>query len=221
MTQTTLAAPVSNNMLIPTAIVIAIMYRDGCNYKTAESYELSNSSALTLDVIEHAMEEIGTEDVLSNQWGLPSLSPVNHPSESAGPDDHCYNEITDITYLYSADESDAHHEKWMNDISVIVEAVKNEGLPEWFVEEQSIIDSAIADAKATLTNSGYTMLNKAENAERTAQALPLHIDKELLLRVAAIGLTNNHLITFLIEQNVGSGADLYALQAAITRNLDA
>lgn len=200
---------------IPTGILINIMYRDGANWKSSETFLIPNSEGLSEEVIQEAFDDIGEDEVLSMQWGLPSMAPISHPAESAGPDDHCYNEIQGITYLYDNEKSGVMSSTWDNDISVVVEAVKNNGTPDWFAFETYVEDKLISESKQNLLSQNYVVMTKSDSEELATRTLPHGIDMDLLLKVASVALTNNNLIEFLQKNDISDHKALINLQAGI------
>lgn len=203
----------------PVSVLISIMYRDGGNNKFADNFTISNDNKLPESVVMDVIEKVCGEEIIPMQWGLPSMSPISHPDEECSPDDHCYNEIEVIKMLSKDDENNDFYQSADVDVQDIADALEKGGTKEWFECDNSIREEKVSIAKRALEGEGYTLLSKNEKSDLDARTLPFGVDRDLLLKVASIGLTNNNLIEFCEKEGVAEHKELAALQSAILNNL--
>lgn len=207
------------NSKVPAGIVICMQYRDGYGDKISDTYLLSNNNELDSKTILDAFEEhIGSGDILARQYGLPNLAPISTEYEDGGPSGHCYMQVLNVELVYTdAEYAEARRDYiiWDNDISIVVDAALNGGVKEWSDIEEAARKSAANSHISALEGMGYVVRSKAEEDTLKAQTLPAHINKNLLITVANVGLTNNALIQFLRDECRFKMSDIYNLQASL------
>lgn len=114
-------------MIIPKKVTLDIMYRDACNFKNCETYELSNSTGLSKQKIKNAIDKlIDMEGVISEYYGInDGLAPIDNeflPTPESGID-HSFVEIQDVDF-----DEDVEPTEPIGDISVVVDAVSKPAL---------------------------------------------------------------------------------------------
>lgn len=151
-----------SQQLTPNFIVVDMTYRDNSNFRRSATFKITNDKKLSSEVICEAFNDIGNNDIVPMQWLLPSLSPLSHPDEPTNYLDHCYMEITGVEYIYDGQYThfDNTHD---NDISEIVDAVKNGGSIDYQKYDELTKKTQIEEAKALLIASGYTVTSPTED----------------------------------------------------------
>lgn len=139
----------------PKYIILEMTYRNISNFRRTETFKLSNDKGITADVIREAFDEIGESDIVPMQWSLPTLSPLSHPDEPTNDLDHCYMEISSIEYFYDGEHG--HFDNTHEDVSDVVEAVKNGGCKEYKQFDASLKEEQIESAKKLLLSKGYAI----------------------------------------------------------------
>lgn len=138
-------------MLIPNFVILEMMYRDGCNYKTSKDFHVTNEKNLTEEYISKILNRfllINEDGVIANYYDLPSLAPVDNEFISAQGDDHSFTEFTG--YHFSKGPTDNEHD---TDISEILHLMKS---PELVAEKRK---EALAEA-IKQTQKQLTELNE-------------------------------------------------------------
>jgi hypothetical protein len=207
---------------IPVGILLESMYRDAGNWKTGYRHVITNTEQLEEATIASAFAFIGDDQVTMARYDLPNGAPICHPDEPCGEDDHCYMEIIDITYLYN----DAAYQAALRDaelhdtdIAVTVTATqsKEKATPSWLEICAAIHQQRIDDAVSVLDEAGHAVIKNAKLDDIQSRLLPRDIDRETLVRVASVALTNNKLLTFLNDECEIPFKEAYALQAALAK----
>lgn len=145
----------------PKYIILEMTYRNNSNFRHSETFKLSNDKGITADAIREAFDKIGESDIVPMQWSLPTLSPLSHPDEPTNDLDHCYMEISSIEYFYDGEHG--HFDNTHEDVSDVVDAVKNGGCEEFKKYEADLKKTAIENAKSLLLGSGYTVKSPNED----------------------------------------------------------
>lgn len=170
----------------PKYIILEMTYRNNSNFRRTETFKMSNDKGVTADAIREAFDKIGEGDIVPMQWSLPSLSPLSHPDEPTNDLDHCYMEISIIDYFYDGEHGrfDNTHE----DVSDVVEAVKNGGCKEYKQFDASLKKEKIDSAKKLLLSQGYTITS---------------LDKEVSVMLADSGTDEAVTATINTTSNLG------------------
>ncbi len=209
---------------IPAGVFIGLSYRDGCNGKNADSFLIANPGELSRKDIEAAFEHIGTEDIVGMQWGFPNLAPFDHDEEDIGDNDcdHSYMTLmSDIMFLDEdayADQNKRYPESDEN-LSYFVAATKNDGSDAYHARSAELKLQHANKAKGVLESQGYKILTEQEYAELKRPTLPSYIDDALLMKAAAIGMSNPQLVGMLQQAGYETSA-IYSLQADLTKQLE-
>jgi hypothetical protein len=186
------------------AVSICLRYTDGGNWKQSESYILDNPDNIPFEDIDAAFNEIDSENVVPLQWGLPSLSTVDHEDMEVGEnsEQHCYHMLQDLHPLYEAEYTLACKEmpKADNTLTTILAAIKRGQSEEYEARGTALKASKIAEAKKVLKDNGHHVFTQLEFDCMIERMLPVGLDRELLLTVASVGLSNSNLITFLMDR---------------------
>lgn len=149
---------------IPPFIVMDLMYRDGANYKTSESYSFKNDSGLTMaQLTEWLNEYMPTEEILASKHGLPNLAPLDNITDIGNDDDHCFMELTDFSVAETA--NGPHITPSDTPFSEIyqktIDACSEEGLQAAaIVEQQNLLARLETDTQDLLMN--YANVNQGE-----------------------------------------------------------
>lgn len=86
-------------LFTPKFIYITLMYRDGCNNKTSETFSFLNDEALTNQAIKDWFaEHLIQDEVQAIKYGLPNLAACTFVTDECSSDDHCFMEVTDFCF---------------------------------------------------------------------------------------------------------------------------
>lgn len=210
---------------ISSFIAISLMYRDASNYKNKKTFIHPNSTNIPFDVIKTAIEtEIGVDEVVARQWGFENIAPTDHEDLPAGPDDHCYCEITGISE-HTADEVKNltfDDEKVETDISVVMQAIKDGGTKDWFEYDKLVNQAQIKQIHINADAFGLAVTTKEEMKRLTAIAeqaktrmLPYGVNVNLAAGLASMALSNPSMFKEALENTDFTREDLHKMQAAM------
>ena len=77
-------------------ILIHVMYRDACNYKSHAEFYFTNDKGIDFGEIQELIQPIMDDPIMVQDYGIPSIAPLDNEFTYAQGDDHAYCEITEL-----------------------------------------------------------------------------------------------------------------------------
>jgi hypothetical protein len=149
---------------IPKFVVMDLMYRDGNNYKTSESYSFENDERLSMAQLADWLENhMPTEEILASKHGLPNLAPLDCITDIGNDYDHCFMELTGFDVAETA--SSMSFDACDTPFSVVYHKTIASSSPEALeaaatAEQQNLIERLKNDTREVLTQ--YANVNEDE-----------------------------------------------------------
>lgn len=95
----------NTNSTFPTAFEGTLNYVDGHGNRTSQRIVFFNDAGIDeAAFLEFVDEHIGSDLIVAAQWGLPNLSPVEYDWDAAGPVDHAYLQLDNLTAVMDIDQ---------------------------------------------------------------------------------------------------------------------